>query len=484
MTKRLTNVELGALRPADAGTRLRDGDGVVGVVHARKDGTVSVRFSLRYKVEGRVREVRLGTWPEKVSLAEMRQERDRVRNEIRQRIDPVQRRLAHRLEDQAKIVENERRLAEEAARIEAEEIENKPLRDLFEAWVRDGTARKDGGAEIRRTFEKDVLPTLGSKPVRFVTDEDLRGVLRAVGQERGRGRLAVLLFRDLRQMFRWGSKVPPWRRLLAEGDPTAGIKIETVVDPAYNLSNIRQRRLAHDEIRELRDIFKKMEADYANASDRRKAVRPVAKETQLALWLCLATCCRIGELLSAEWAHIDLEKGEWIIPRTNYKRTQDDKRPDFLVCLSPFAIRHFKALRDLTDDSRWCFPARHKKDDEHVCLKSVSKQVGDRQTRFKNRTKPLTNRRNDDSLVLNEGKSGEWTPHDLRRTASTMMSELKVSGLVRNLCLNHSIGTKIDQTYDVYDYADEKREAWRLLGERLEVILAENVVILPERGAA
>jgi integrase len=480
----LTQVELDALRPADAGIRLRDGDGVVGIVHAGKDGSVSVRFSLRYKVEGRVREVRLGTWPKKVSLAEMRRERDRVRNEVRQRIDPAQRRLAHRLEDQAKIVENERLLAEEAARIEAERIENKPLLDLFDDWVKNGTARKDGGAEIRRTFEKDVLPTLGSTPVRSVTDDDLRAVLRAVGQERGRGRLAVLLFRDLRQMFRWGSKAKSWRRLLAEGDPTASIKVENFVDPDYDLSNMRQRRLSHKEIRELRDIFRKMEADYANAPDRRKAVRPVARETQLALWLCLATCCRIGELLSAEWEHVDLEKGEWIIPRSNYKRVRGDKRPDFLVCLSPFAIRHFKALRDLTDDSRWCFPARHKKDDEHVCLKSISKQVGDRQTKFKNRTKPLKGRRNDDSLVLNKGKSGEWTPHDLRRTGSTMMSELKVIGLVRNLCLNHSIGTKIDQTYDLHDFADEKREAWQLLGDRLEAILAENVVILPERGAA
>ena len=38
--------------------------------------------------------------------------------------------------------------------------------------------------------------------------------------------------------------------------------------------------------------------------------------------------------------------------------------------------------------------------------------------RFKNR-KPLKNRRNDDTLVLSKGENGEWTPHDLRRTAAT-----------------------------------------------------------------
>jgi len=46
--------------------------------------------------------------------------------------------------------------------------------------------------------------------------------------------------------------------------------------------------------------------------------------------------------------------------------------------------------------------------------------VGDRKTRFENR-KPITHRRNDDSLVLNKGKSGEWALHDLRRTAATMV---------------------------------------------------------------
>ena len=49
-----------------------------------------------------------------------------------------------------------------------------------------------------------------------------------------------------------------------------------------------------------------------------------------------------------------------------------------------------------------------------------SVMVGDRKTRFENR-KPFTHRRNDDSLVLNKGKSGEWALYDLRRTAATMV---------------------------------------------------------------
>ena len=63
--------------------------------------------------------------------------------------------------------------------------------------------------------------------------------------------------------------------------------------------------------------------------------------------------------------------------------------------------------------------------------------------RVKNR-KPLKNRRNDDTLVLSKGENGEWTPHDLRRTAATMMQALGVSLDVIDRCQNHVMpGSKV-----------------------------------------
>ena len=57
------------------------------------------------------------------------------------------------------------------------------------------------------------------------------------------------------------------------------------------------------------------------------------------------------------------------------------------------------------------------------------------------------------------------------------MQKLKVSREVVNLCQNHVIGSKVDRVYLLDDYADEKREAWNKLGDRLETILnAPNVV--------
>lgn len=151
-------------------------------------------------------------------------------------------------------------------------------------------------------------------------------------------------------------------------------------------------------------------------------------------------------------------------------RAQKDLRDPESWYLSAFTIAQFDRLKSITGDPSWCFPARNKPG--HVNVKSVSKQVGDRQHQFKQR-KALKNRRNDNSLVLAQGANAEWTPHDLRRTAATMMQALKVPLDTIDRCQNPRLpGSKVRRHYLIHDYADEKREAWRVLGERLEAILA------------
>lgn len=81
--------------------------------------------------------------------------------------------------------------------------------------------------------------------------------------------------------------------------------------------------------------------------------------------------------------------------------------------------------------------------------------------------------------------NGEWTPHDLRRTAATMMQALGVLPDIIDRCQNHVLaGSHVRRHYMHHDYATEKREAWNKLGERLDVILnGSNVVPLSARRA-
>lgn len=65
-----------------------------------------------------------------------------------------------------------------------------------------------------------------------------------------------------------------------------------------------------------------------------------------------------------------------------------------------------------------------------------------------------------------------------------MMQAMKVSPDVIDRCQNHVLpDSKVRRHYLHHDYADEKREAWRLLGERLDLILSQSNVVAFARAA-
>lgn len=66
-----------------------------------------------------------------------------------------------------------------------------------------------------------------------------------------------------------------------------------------------------------------------------------------------------------------------------------------------------------------------------------------------------------------------WTPHDLRRTARTIMSRLKVPLEYAEAVLNHK-KQGVRAVYDLHDYDDEKREALLTLETGLLKIVADN----------
>nr|WP_256995996.1 site-specific integrase [Pseudomonas aeruginosa] len=455
----MTAKQLEALTSADDGKTLREDGGLVAKVRAGVRG-ITVLFRYEFKLDGAKRDHRLGSWPKK-SLAQIRAERDEVKATVTKGIDPTAARKAAKIEAQAAI-------AATIAEAERQAAENKTVADLFEEWMRDGVSRQDGNAELRRSFTKDVLPLIGKKPLRALTEKDLLNVLRSV-KARGLNRSVVIRSKDIGQMLRWAEKRKPWRTLMADGNPADLIDVNKLLDHDYEEQ--RDRLLSPDEIRELRDIFTRLERDYDAllAGQKYSGIRPVNPRVQCAVWICLSTLCRIGELLKSEWRHVDLEKGTWFIPAEATKGHKG-KRQDHHVFLSSFALNQFKRLKDETGQTPFCFPSKN--ENSHVDTKTVSKLIGDRQCRFKNRSKPLTGRHHDDSLVLSKGTKGEWTPHDLRRTGATMMQELGVTLEIIDRCQNHLLGgSKVRRHYLHHDYAKEKTEAWRLQGEYIEEIL-------------
>jgi integrase len=265
--------------------------------------------------------------------------------------------------------------------------------------------------------------------------------------ERGALVMANNLFGELRQFYNFAMA-----REWVEGHPLAGLTKENI----GGRQKERDRYLSQEEIVELRQ---------------RLPAANLLRTTELAIWIMLSTCCRVGELSQAQWKDVDLERGEWLIPAGHSKNAKAHT-----VFLSEFSQVQFLELQALTGETEWCLPSRD--GERHICLKSIAKQIRDRM-----RVEPLSNRTKATGALLLPG--GAWTPHDLRRTGATMMGELGVRGDVIERCLNHVEPNKLRRIYQRHELKAEQREAWRLLGERLRLLLSseENATVVVGRFA-
>ncbi|WP_233862972.1 tyrosine-type recombinase/integrase [Paraburkholderia adhaesiva] len=443
---KITVKELQALRPVDAGKKVRETGGLFGEVRVSKVGAITVGFMFRFRFRSRQRDLSCGVWP-RDSLADIRAVRDKARALLDSGTDPVDERKATKLEQQ---VDVETRIEE------AETVLNRPsLETRFGEWERAALSkRKDGGAETRRRFEKDVFPKVGATAMPDVMKADLMAVLDGI-VARGANRLANAVLGDLKQMLAWCVD-----RDIITVNPLATITKKKV----GGAEEESDRVLSDKELRALPVALKN-----ANLKD----------TTQHAILLILGTCVRVGEIIRAKKSHIDLDARTWVIPSGNSKNSDAHT-----VYLSDFAAHHLHRMMELSYSDEWLLPARRRDGGEtHVDLKSISKQVGDRQLKFFERQShsKRAGKATENALVLLPDAEDSWSPHDLRRTSATLMQKCGVLPVVIDACLNHREQNRIKRTYQRYDYAEEQREAWRLLGERLELLLRPdpaNVVIL------
>lgn len=136
------------------------------------------------------------------------------------------------------------------------------------------------------------------------------------------------------------------------------------------------------------------------------------------------------------------------------------------ISLSGFALIQLTALREITGGTPWLFPAAFKPG-EHVCVKSLTKQIKDRQLPID--AKPMKNRTVKYAQALTLA-GGAWTPHDLRRTAATITASLGIPPHVVDKMLNHVEQNRLVRIYQRANFEAEQAEGWHLLGDRLELL--------------
>lgn len=377
------------------------------------------------------------------TLADARGKRDAARELVSKGIDP---REAQRLAE-AEAVEAQRlRLAALDGR--------RTVKEAFGRWheLYLTAHRKDGGEFVKAMFERHILPAIGDKPLESLQRRDVADLLDNITAQ-GIRRSANMVLSLLRQFVRW-CLVRDW----IERDPTLNLSKAAV----GGKDKPRERTLSALEIAELRDAL---------------PVSRLPARVQHALWVILATGCRVGELSGARLADFDLKGQTWLIPETK-------NGTEHLVHLSEFATAHVKAMFELAAGSAFLLPGRTGDDEEDrpISGKVLTKLVGDRQ-----REKPLKGRtKASGALLLARGK---WTPHDARRTMATMMrAELRISADVVERCLNHK-PQGIVATYQVGDLMTERKEAFEAWGAELQRLMKldrSNVAALPagEKAAA
>jgi len=421
------------LKATDTEQLVTDGGGLfVRIRPVSKGGGISLRFT--YRFEGKQKWVDLKA----KNLPDARAERDTYKKLLKTGVDPIlEKKLAKERNRQQQLEEQEI-LAKLKARV--------TVNDLFIRWLDTDLIHRKDRQEIVRMFNKDVLPVLGDLFVEDVRKSHITQVTDAL-LIRGVNRMAKLLLGLMRQMFRFAVD-----RDIIEFDPTASIRKAKIGGKDVE----RDRVLSEDEIINLARLMP--DAGFM-------------KSTECAVWIALSTLCRIGELSKAQWADVDFEKRIWKIPEANSKNGKAHT-----IYLSNFALDQFKLLKTISSSQRWLFPNRDHSD--HVCDKSITRQIGGRQTEiiYSHRSKHCQ------ALVMPNGK---WTPHDLRRSGATLMGKLGIQGDVIEKCLNHTEENKVKRIYQRQGLEQEQAAAWRTLGERLDLLVnyaGSNVVVFKKQG--
>jgi integrase len=311
------------------------------------------------------------------------------------------------------------------------------LDDFVERYV-EKEAKLRSAVLIKRAFDKLVKPQIGKIGVLELRRSDVARTLDKVADERGLV-MADQTLAYLRKAFNW----------YASKDDEFNSPIVRGMVRTKPRERARTRILSDDEIRIIWPVL-------GNVGTFGALVKTL-----------LLTAQRRDEV-----AHMSLNEigadGIWKIPAERYKTKQPNHVP-----LSKAALAVIKA-QPKTDGCDCVFASRamtaftgfgkSKAALDKAVLVAMQKQAPNGA-----KVEPLPN----------------WTLHDLRRTAKTLMVRAGVRPDISERVLGHVIAG-VEGTYDRHSYADEKRHALEKLAAMIERILnpmPSNVETLGEHRA-
>jgi len=402
------------LKPQDVSYEMSDRDGLW--VRIYPTGVISFHF--RYRLHGKLERVVFGQYPE-TSLKRARTLCAHARILVAQGISPA-------LEKQRK--------KDDAVRERLSET----VKDLCDEWMtRYVEKHRKRPEQVCQILTANVIPSIGKLKCTQVTQRDVIQMLDKI-VDRGARTMANHTMSIMKQMFQFGVE-----RGIVTVNVCAAIKKKSV----GGIEKIRDRNLSFKEIK---DFWLKIESF------------PTYKSVPIALKILLITAQRRGEIATAEWHHIDLQRNKlWTIPAANSKNGKEHHVP-----LSPIALELFKELKRLSGKSRFVMPSPSSikpavLTDTAGVNSAEAPVASDPEKHFTERAITRAVERHISKIGMKH-----WTPHDLRRTASTQLAKLGIMPHIKEKILNHALPPMM-AVYDHHDYMDERRAALHQWAERV-----------------
>jgi integrase len=407
----LTDTAIRKLRPAAQRYEVRDASRPGFGLRVELDGRKV--FFQRFGARGE-RRLTLGPYSRAFGLAKARAAADKARADQADGRDPIDAKQERRRAERAE------REARKAAR------QGKPVpgtfADLALRYLRDARRRRRERSvrEDDRKLRVEVLPGWGARRVGEIRRAD---VLRLIEDSRERG--GVCSNRTLalvRAVFQYAVD-------REELDANPALRI-----PRRYLyaEQPRERVLTRDELRAILAVVDELGPIVGGA-----------------FRMILVTAQRPGEVLRMQWDEIGRDEGGayWQLADSVAKTGRGHRVP-----LARPALAVLDTLRPLTGSTPWVFASPSPR--------------GEGPMRWL--WHPAERLRRSSGVP-------DFTPHDLRRTAATLMGERGVRPDVIERVLNHT-PAKIARTYNRAAYDAEKRQALAILGDLIESVSGSESV--------
>jgi len=304
--------------------RYGDGRGSGGLsllVKRTARGHLTKSWAQRIQVDGRARNLGLGTWPH-VTLAEARQ---------KCALNIVARGRSELVTGRTRAVPTFAQAAEVVMAIHAT------------GWKHGSHTATDW----RLTLRNHALPSLGTRPVNRISTADVMAILAPIWNEKR------VTARKVRQRI---GAVMRWA--VAQGyreDNPAG----DAIGAALPKQIVRTRHFAA--------------LPYGNVAGAIATVRGSGADpaTVLAFEFLVLTACRSGEVRGARWKEMDLEGREWRIPANRMKTGREHRVP-----LSTRALAVLGEAKALAGRSGLVFPSATDRKHSRAALSNLMRQLG------------------------------------------------------------------------------------------------------------